>query len=164
QHVHVAGHPAGDGMDRVRHVDAARLEHVGEGAHVVLRLRDGHTVPGDDHDLVRVREHHGDVVGGRGTNRAVCRGGPRSPPCVAAPPAATWPNAPKSTLPIARFMARLIIIVSSVPDAPTSIPLTMSTLFDSSNPVAAAARPVKALSSEITTGMSAPPIGSTKRT
>ena len=54
--------------------------------------------------------------------------------------------------------------VSSVPDAPTSMPLTISTLFESSNPVAAAARPVNAFSSEITTGMSAPPIGSTNRT
>ncbi len=43
------------------------------------------------------------------------------------------------------------------------MPLTISTLFSSSKPVAAAARPVNAFSSEITTGMSAPPIGSTKR-
>ena len=54
--------------------------------------------------------------------------------------------------------------MSSVPDAPTSIPLTIRTSLWSTNPVAAAARPVKALRSEITTGMSAPPIGSTKRT
>jgi hypothetical protein len=51
-----------------------------------------------------------------------------------------------------------------VPEAPTSIPLTIRTLFSSSNPVAAAARPVNAFNSEITTGMSAPPIGSTNRT
>jgi hypothetical protein len=51
-----------------------------------------------------------------------------------------------------------------VPDAPTSMPLTIRTLFSSSKPVAAAARPVKALRSEITTGMSAPPIGKTKST
>ena len=37
----------------------------------------------------------------------------------------------------------------------------ISTLLRSAKPVAAAARPVKELSSEITTGMSAPPIGST---
>ena len=44
------------------------------------------------------------------------------------------------------------------------MPLTISTLLSSSKPVAAAARPVNAFSSEITTGMSAPPIGSTNRT
>ena len=57
-----------------------------------------------------------------------------------------------------------IISVSSVPDAPTSMPATIRTLFSSSKPPAATARPVNAFSSEITTGMSAPPIGSTKRT
>ena len=51
--------------------------------------------------------------------------------------------------------------VSSVPDAPTSAPLMISTLLPSTKPVDAAARPVNELSSEITTGMSAPPIGST---
>ncbi len=79
-------------------------------------------------------------------------------------PACTLPKAPKRTLPIERFIARPISSVSSVPDAPTSAPLTISTFDCSSKPVAAAARPVKAFRSEITTGMSAPPIGSTKRT
>ena len=65
---------------------------------------------------------------------------------------------------IERFIARPIRSVSIVPEAPTSIPLTISTLFSSSKPVAAAARPVNAFRSEITTGMSAPPIGSTKST
>ena len=64
---------------------------------------------------------------------------------------------------IERFIARPIFIVSKVPDAPTSMPLTISTLFSSSKPVAAAASPVNAFRSEITTGMSAPPIGSTNR-
>ena len=44
------------------------------------------------------------------------------------------------------------------------MPLTMRTFECRTNPVAAAARPVNALRSEITTGMSAPPIGSTKTT
>ena len=72
------------------------------------------------------------------------------------------PNAPKRTFASERFIARAISVVSSVPEAPTSIPLTIRTFECSTNPVAAAARPVKAFSSEITTGMSAPPIGSTK--
>ncbi len=65
---------------------------------------------------------------------------------------------------IERFIALPIISVSSVPEAPTSIPLTISTFSCRTKPVAEAAMPVKALSSEITTGMSAPPIGSTKST
>ena len=51
-----------------------------------------------------------------------------------------------------------------VPDAPTSAPLTMSTSLLSTNPVLAAASPVNELSSEMITGMSAPPIGTTKST
>ena len=90
--------------------------------------------------------------------RTVCR---RRPAAAAAAVAWTLPNAPKRTFAIERFIARAIIIVSSVPDAPTSMPLTISTFECRTNPVAAAARPVNAFSSEITTGMSAPPIGST---
>ena len=65
---------------------------------------------------------------------------------------------------IDRFIARPIISVSSVPDAPTSTPLTIRTFSCRTKPVADAASPVQAFSSEITTGMSAPPIGSTNRT
>src|SRR5439155_11457539 len=46
-------------------------------------------------------------------------------------------------------------------DAPTSVPLMISAGLPSTNPVEATARPVNELSSEITTGMSAPPIGIT---
>ena len=60
-------------------------------------------------------------------------------------------------------MARLISRVRIVPEEPTSVPATIRTTLSSAKPAAAAASPVKALSSEITTGMSAPPIGSTKR-
>ena len=65
---------------------------------------------------------------------------------------------------IDRFIALPISSVSSVPEAPTSAPATMRTLLWRTKPVADAASPVKALSSEITTGMSAPPIGSTNMT
>src|SRR6266542_2332115 len=82
---------------------------------------------------------------------------------AAAGPVTICPKAPKRTFASERFIARPMSIVSSVPDAPTSIPLTMSTFSCRTNPVAAAARPVNALSSEMTTGMSAPPIGSTNR-
>ncbi len=50
------------------------------------------------------------------------------------------------------------------PEAPSSAPAMMSTLFPMANPVAAEARPAYELSSEMTTGMSAPPMGSTRET
>ncbi len=58
-------------------------------------------------------------------------------------------------------MAFAIRLVRMVPEAPTIIPATISAVLLRATPVAAADRPVNALSSEITTGMSAPPIGST---
>ena len=48
-----------------------------------------------------------------------------------------------------------------MPDAPTIMPATIIAGLSSASPVAAAERPVNAFSSEITTGMSAPPIGNT---
>ena len=64
---------------------------------------------------------------------------------------------------IERFIATAIRFVRIVPDAPTIIPATISAGLFSATPVAAAESPVNAFSSEITTGMSAPPIGSTTR-
>ena len=63
EHVHVARHAARDRVDRVLHVDAARLEQVGELADRVLGLRDREAVAGDDHHLVRVGEHDRRVLG-----------------------------------------------------------------------------------------------------
>jgi hypothetical protein len=51
--------------------------------------------------------------------------------------------------------------VSSVPDEPTSVPATTIALLLMAKPSAATARPVKEFNSEITTGMSAPPMGMT---
>jgi len=45
---------------------------------------------------------------------------------------------------------------------PTSVPATMSRLLSRVKPDAATARPVKELSNEMSTGTSAPPMGSTK--
>ena len=64
---------------------------------------------------------------------------------------------------IERFIAVAIRLVRIVPEAPTIMPATISAVLLSATPVAAALRPVNALSSEITTGMSAPPIGSTTK-
>src|SRR2546425_6698275 len=67
------------------------------------------------------------------TSSAVAERTVPSPVPVAAPaPALTCPNAPKSTFVIERFIARPMSSVSIVPDAPTSMPLTISTLFESS--------------------------------
>ena len=62
-----------------------------------------------------------------------------------------------------RFIAVAISIVRIVPEEPTRVPATISATFWRAKPAAAALRPVKAFSIEITTGMSAPPIGSTTR-
>ncbi len=64
---------------------------------------------------------------------------------------------------IERFIAVAISIVRIVPEEPTSVPATISETLSSENPAAAAESPVAALRSEITTGMSAPPIGRTTR-
>ena len=55
-------------------------------------------------------------------------------------------------------------IVSKVPAAPTKIPPVSITLLLYKNPPQAAATPVKEFNKEITTGISAPPIGNTKNT
>ena len=51
--------------------------------------------------------------------------------------------------------------VSSVPEEPTSVPATIIALLLMAKPSAATARPVKEFNSEMTTGMSAPPMGMT---
>ena len=141
------------------HLDALRLEQVGERAHVVLRLRDREPVAGDEDDLVRVGEHHGDVLGARAAHgAAAARRRPRPPARV------TWPNAPKRTFVIERFIARPISSVSerarradehAADDQHVALELEAGR--------APRRGPVNAFRSEITTGMSAPPIGSTKR-
>ena len=83
-----------------------------------------------------------------------------------APPVAvtTEPNALNRMFGSDRPIALLINRVSRMPDAPTSVPATMSRLLSSVKPDAATARPVNEFSSEISTGTSAPPIGRTKIT
>jgi hypothetical protein len=78
------------------------------------------------------------------------------------PPGAP-PKPAKRMLATERFIAVAISIVRIVPEEPTRVPATISATLSSAKPAAAAERPVKAFSSEITTGMSAPPIGSTTR-
>ena len=87
----------------------------------------------------------------------------RSSPVPAAPPAGAPPKPANRMLATERFIAVAISIVRIVPEEPTSVPATISATLSSENPAAAAERPVNAFSSEITTGMSAPPIGSTTR-
>ena len=80
-----------------------------------------------------------------------------------APAAGTPPKPAKRMLATERFIAVAISIVRIVPEEPTRVPATISATLSSAKPAAAAERPVNAFSSEITTGMSAPPIGSTTR-
>ena len=58
-------------------------------------------------------------------------------------------------------MALAISIVRIEPDAPTIMPATIIAWLFSARPAAAADNPVSALSNEMTTGMSAPPMGNT---
>ena len=70
------------------------------------------------------------------------------------------PKPENSTLPSERFIAFAISCVSSVPAEPTTVPAMIIAALLSTKPSKATASPVSALYSEITTGMSAPPIGS----
>ena len=65
---------------------------------------------------------------------------------------------------IDRFIASAISLVRMPPDAPTSAPAMISAQLPMTKPAIATAVPVNAFSSEITTGMSAPPIGITIET
>ena len=76
----------------------------------------------------------------------------------------TEPNALKRMLGSERPMALLISRVRMMPEAPTRVPATISRSLSSTKPDAATARPVNEFSSEIRTGTSAPPMGSTKIT
>ena len=71
------------------------------------------------------------------------------------------PNPPIMMLRSDRFIASAISLVRMPPDAPTSAPAMISATLPMTKPAIATAVPVKAFSSEMTTGMSAPPIGST---
>ncbi len=61
-------------------------------------------------------------------------------------------------------MALLMRRVSKMPEAPTRVPAMISRFEPRVKPEAATASPVKELSSEMSTGTSAPPMGSTKAT
>ncbi len=82
-------------------------------------------------------------------------------PATAAPPP---PNTPIITFKSDRFIALHISTVRMVPADPTRIPPVSIAWLLYRNPPIAAATPVKLFRSDITTGMSAPPIGITKRT
>ena len=57
-------------------------------------------------------------------------------------------------------MASAISLVRIAPEAPTRAPAMIRTGLPRTKPAIATAMPVNELSSEMTTGMSAPPIGS----
>src|SRR5215470_10806738 len=86
---------------------------------------------------------------------------PAPAPGSAATAVSPVPNPPTMMLPMERFMASAISLVKIPPDAPTRAPAMISAQLPITNPAMATAVPVNAFSSEITTGMSAPPIGMT---
>ena len=78
EHVHVAGHAAGDGVDGELHVHAAAGEGIEQLADLVLRLRHGEAVSGDDDDTRGRFQNGGGFLGAGGTDRAtlpLLRGG-----------------------------------------------------------------------------------------
>ena len=152
--VHVPRHPPGDRVDRVLHVDAPVLEELGELADRVLGLRDGEAVARDDDDRARVGELDRRVVDAELALGAAA--GSRLGAPVLSPP----PNPPIMMFSTDRFMASAMSLVRIAPDAPTRAPPMIRTGLPSTKPAIATAMPVNELSSEMTTGMSAPPIGS----
>ena len=69
------------------------------------------------------------------------------------------PNPPKITLKNERFIPLHIMYDKIAPDEPTSAPVIINAVFSKVKPIPAAAHPEYELSIEITTGISAPPIG-----
>ena len=99
------------------------------------------------------------VTDALGSQGAVCSGG-RYDGLVEklggrATPAVGW------AMGMERFIATDMSRVRIIPAAPTSAPPIMSAWLPIVNPAMAAAMPENELSSEMTTGMSAPPMGST---
>ena len=115
----MAGHPAGDRVDRVVDLDAALAEHVDQLAQRVLGLGHREAVAGDDDHAVGVRQQDRDVLGAGATSPAGRR--PRRAPSVEPPL-----SAPNRMLATERPMARAISRVRNVPEAPTSVPATSS--------------------------------------
>ncbi len=82
-----------------------------------------------------------------------------SPP----PSESSEPNPANRTFASERFMASVIWKVRISPAAPTSAPPMIRGFDSMTNPAADAASPEKELRREMTTGMSAPPMGITER-
>src|SRR6056300_289776 len=69
------------------------------------------------------------------------------------------PKPPRMTLRNDLFIPLHIIYENIAPDDPTNAPVIINAVFSQVKPIPAAAQPEYEFSIEITTGMSAPPIG-----
>ena len=114
QHVHVARHAAGHGMDGEAHVHAALAQRVKKFPYLVLRLGHRHAVAWNDDDRVGGGENGG------GSSAVALRTVLASCPATAA--GWTWPKAPKRTLPKERFMAFDMMTDRMKPEEPSSAP------------------------------------------
>ena len=144
----------GDRVDRVLHVDAALLEQLGQLADGVLGLGDREAVARHDDHVLGVGQLDRDVVGA--DRRGPSRPAPPAAPAASSPP----PNPPIMMFMTDRFIASAMSLVRIAPDAPTRAPAMIRTGLSITKPAIATAVPVNEFSSEMTTGMSAPPIGS----
>ena len=125
QHVHVARHAAGDGMDRVLDVDALLLEQLRElRARRAAPARPRARSPGRRRPCARTTSC---TATSSGVVARTVR--PSSARMPVPAPACTWPKAPNRTFVTERFIAFAISSVSSVPEAPTSMPATISTVL-----------------------------------
>ena len=131
---------------------SSRLGHLLDG---VLGLRDGQPVAGHHDDLVGIGHLDRGIGGDGGLDGALiaARGRPRRPRHRRRS-RTRWPGWTGSS-------PRPSGWSGSNPRRPTIMPATIIAVLFSARPAAAADNPVIALSSEMTTGMSAPPIGNT---
>ena len=156
QHVHVARHAAGDRVDRVR---APRRR----ASRARSRGRRPRVGPGRPPCRSRARRRPGARRRAGSRRRQGSSSGTVPRPRRGDRAARGAEAADEHDARIERFIASAISLVRIEPDAPTSMPATISAMLSSAMPAAAALRPVNAFSVEMTTGMSAPPIGSTAR-
>ena len=137
-------------------LDPARLEQLGQLAHGVLCLGDREAVAGHHDDLLGVRQLDRGVVAADLADACRHRR-PRRRPATPSPP----PKPPTMMFRIERFMASAMSLVRMAPEAPTRAPAMISTGLPITKPAIAAAVPVNEFRRLMTTGMSAPPMGST---
>ena len=150
------GHASRDRMDAVADLDAVVDQCLAELDALMLCLGGGESVARHDDNLAGVRQLQRGIVD---RDLADASGGAGRPLACSSP----VPKPPAMMLVSERFMASAMSLVRMPPAARTRAPAMISGMLSTTKPAIATALPVNAFSSEMTTGMSAPPIGSVAR-